>query len=78
MFLNNKLFNDDICNGTIRIVTNVIDDTNVEVTFPTFTSINKVVVQKETTYFKIDGKSASRQQFHSRTLLLSPHTKYKA
>jgi len=60
MFLNNKLFNDDICNGTIGIITNIINDTNVEVTFPTFTSINKVIVQKE---FQIDGKRASRQQF---------------
>ena len=63
MFLNNKLFDDEICNGTIGIVTDVIDDTSVEVTFPTFTSINKVIVQKETVYFEIDGKRASRQQF---------------
>ncbi|CAG8758178.1 10317_t:CDS:1, partial [Acaulospora morrowiae] len=63
MFLNNKLFDDDICNGTIGIVTDIINNTSVEVTFPTFTSINKVIVQKETTYFEIDGKRASRQQF---------------
>src|SRR5207302_4765129 len=39
MFLNNKLFGEDICNGTIGVVTKVIDDENVEVTFPTLTSI---------------------------------------
>ncbi|CAG8587566.1 2773_t:CDS:2, partial [Diversispora eburnea] len=34
-----------------------------EVTFPTFTNLSKVVVQKETIYFNIDGKHASRKQF---------------
>ena len=63
MFLNNKLFDDEICNGTIRIVTDIINNTSIEVMFPTFTSINKVIVQKETVYFKIDGKRASRKQF---------------
>ncbi len=63
MFLNNKLFTDQICNGTIGIVTKIVDEVNVEVTFPTFTSINKVIVKKETTYFEIDGRRASRQQF---------------
>lgn len=63
MFLNNKLFDEEICNGTIGIVTRVVDDSVVEVTFPTFTCINRVMVRKETTYFDIDSKRASRQQF---------------
>ena len=63
MFLNNKLFEQNICNGTIGIVTKIIDEENVEVTFPTLNSIKKVVVQKETYYFEIDGKRASRKQF---------------
>lgn len=63
MFLNNKLFSDDICNGSIGIITKLIDINNVEVTFPTFTNITKVIVQKETSYFYIDGKRASRNQF---------------
>ena len=64
MLLNNKLFNDNICNGSIGIITRIIDDRNVEVTFPTFTNLSKVIVQKETVYFNnIDGKRASRKQF---------------
>ncbi|RHZ89991.1 hypothetical protein Glove_9g20 [Diversispora epigaea] len=34
-----------------------------EVTFPTFTNLSKVIVQKETVHFNIDGKHASRKQF---------------
>src|SRR6185295_9569719 len=63
MFLNNKLFEHGIYNGTIGIVTKLIDCENVEVTFPTFNSITKIVVQKETNYFEINGVCASRQQF---------------
>ncbi|CAG8468233.1 10543_t:CDS:2 [Diversispora eburnea] len=48
MFLNNKLFDDDICNGSI---TKIVDNQNVEVTFPTFPNLSKVIVQKETAYF---------------------------
>ncbi|CAG8666562.1 10270_t:CDS:1, partial [Dentiscutata heterogama] len=36
MFLNNKLFDDDICNGTIEIVTKLINNNNIEATFPTY------------------------------------------
>ena len=30
-----KLFEHGICNGTIGVITKVIDDDNVEITFPT-------------------------------------------
>ena len=60
MFLNNKLFNKNICNGTIGVVTKMINDESVEVTFPILTSISKIIVQKETYHFEVDGKSASR------------------
>ena len=63
MFLNNKLFDESICNGTIGVVTKMIDDENIEVTFPTLTSISKIMVQRETYNFEVDGKNASRQQF---------------
>ena len=63
MSLNNKLFGENICNGTIGVVTTVSDRENVEVTFPTLTSISKIIVQKETCYFEINGKRASRKQF---------------
>ena len=45
------------------MVTKICDSENVEVTFPTLTSINKIVIQKETCYFEIHGKRASRKQF---------------
>ena len=61
MFLNNKLFDECICNRTIGVVTKVSDRENVEVTFPTLTSISKIIVQKETC-FEINGKRASRNQ----------------
>ena len=41
MYLNNDMFKDGICNGTIGVVTRLIDYENVEVTFPTFNSITK-------------------------------------
>ena len=41
----------------------MINDENVEVTFPTLTSISKIIVQKETYHFEADGKNASRRQF---------------
>ena len=33
-YLNNKLFEHNIYNGTIGMITKIIDDNNVEVTFP--------------------------------------------
>ena len=63
MFLNNKMFDENICNGTVGVLTRLVDDENVEVTFPTFDSVVKIVVQKETSYFEIDGKRTSRRQF---------------
>src|SRR6266480_3932615 len=63
MFLNNKMFDENICNGTVGVITRLVDDENVEVTFLTFDSVVKIVVKKETSYFEIDGKRASRKQF---------------
>ena len=58
-YLNNKLFEHNIYNGTIGIITKIIDDNNVEVTFPITEKIN---VQKTTSYFNINGIPASRSQ----------------
>jgi ATP-dependent exoDNAse (exonuclease V) alpha subunit len=63
MYLNNKLFEHSICNGTIGVVTKIVDDDNVEVAFPTTSNIVKINVQKTTSYFNINGISASRSQF---------------
>ena len=45
------------------MITSLVDDENVKVTFPTFDRMVNIVVQKETSYFEIDGKRASRKQF---------------
>ena len=63
MFLNNRLFEHNICNGTIGVITNNVDHNNVEVTFPTNENIVKINVQKTTVTFEIDGVPASRHQF---------------
>lgn len=63
MFLNNKLFEHEICNGTVGIITKLIDSQNIEATFPTSSSITKIIIQKETSYFTINGNPASRRQF---------------
>ena len=63
MFLNNRLFEHDICNGSIGVITKCIDRDNVEVTFPTNENIVKINVQKTTANFEINGVHASRCQF---------------
>src|SRR5438128_4183487 len=60
MFLNNRLFEHNICNGTIGVITKSIDRNNVEVTFPTNENIVKINVQKNTANFEINGVHASR------------------
>ena len=42
MFTNNKLFEHNICNETIGVITKVVDDDNVEVTFPTTNNVMKI------------------------------------
>jgi ATP-dependent exoDNAse (exonuclease V) alpha subunit len=42
----NKLFEHNICNGTVGVVTKSIDHNNVEVTFPTNENIVKINAQK--------------------------------
>ena len=63
MFLTNKLFNEKLCNGSIGIVTKLIDNDNVEVTFPIDSGLNQVIVKKITTYFDLNGTPAQRMQF---------------
>jgi len=63
MFLTNKLFNENLCNGSIGVVTKLIDEDNIEVAFPIDTGINQVIVKKITTYFNLNGAQAQRTQF---------------
>ncbi|MDW3631959.1 MAG: hypothetical protein QOK71_11010 [Nitrososphaeraceae archaeon] len=61
--MNNKLFEHNICNGTVGVITKCVDNDNVEVTFPTSENIIKINVQKTTANFEINGIHASRHQF---------------
>ncbi|GBC12209.2 PIF1-like helicase domain-containing protein [Rhizophagus irregularis DAOM 181602=DAOM 197198] len=63
MFLTNKLFNEQLCNGSIGVVTKLINENQVEVAFPINNGINQVIVEKITTYFNLHGASAQRTQF---------------
>jgi ATP-dependent DNA helicase PIF1 len=63
MFLTNKLFNEKLCNGSIGVVTKLIDEDNIEVAFPIDSGINQVIVKKMTAYFELNGAPAQRTQF---------------
>ena len=63
MFLTNKLFKDELCNGSIGVVTKLIDENHIEVAFPINNGINQVIVEKITTYFNLNGSPAQRIQF---------------
>ena len=63
MFLTNKLFKDELCNGSIGVVTKLINENHIEVAFPINNGINQVIVEKITTYFNLNGSPAQRIQF---------------
>ena len=63
MFLTNKLFDKNLCNGSIGIVTKIIDENHIIVMFPVDSGINEVTVEKITTYFNLNGAPAQRIQF---------------
>src|SRR3954465_3100691 len=63
MFLTNKLFKEELCNGSIGIITKLIDEDHVEVVFPIKSGMNQIVVEKITAYFNMNGIPAQRTQF---------------
>ena len=63
IFLNKKLMEHSIYNRTIGIITKIITEDNIEVTFLTNRNITKINVQKITVNFEINGVYASRYQF---------------
>jgi len=63
MFLTNKLFSKELCNGSIGIITKLIDENHIEVVFPVKSGINQIIVEKITAYFNFNGSPAQQTQF---------------
>jgi PIF1-like helicase/helitron helicase-like protein len=63
MFLTNKLIKEELCNGSIGVITKLIDEDHIEVVFPVKSGINQIVVEKITAYFNLNGAPARRTQF---------------
>ena len=69
MFLTNKLFNENLCNGSIGIITKIIDKDNIEVVFPIDSGINQVIVKEFTAYFELWTKWSSSTMY---TIISTP------
>ena len=64
MYLNNSLIEYGICNGTIRIITNVnTTDQYIRVAFSIRGSIIDIDIYKQTHHFNVNGNNAKRTQF---------------
>jgi len=63
MFLNNKYFSKGIYNGSIGVILRVLNESLVEVVFPVSTGMVIMKVEKDTSYFIINGAPARRTQF---------------
>ncbi len=63
MFLNNTLYSDGICNGSIGIVMKIHDEKSIDVAFSTKTGLCYITVNKTTDRFNYNGQFASRHQF---------------
>jgi len=84
MFLNNKYFSKGIYNGSIGVILRILNESLVEVIFPISTGMVIMKVEKDTTYFVVNGGSARRTQFplqnafsltvHKTQGLTLPHT----
>jgi ATP-dependent DNA helicase PIF1 len=64
MYLTNDMINQGICNGTIGIVTKVIQQIEqIHVTFIGSQSLIHAIISPKTSYFSVNATNASRRQF---------------
>src|SRR5436190_14896367 len=64
MYLKNNLIEQNICNGTVGVVTDInLENLEVRVDFSIIGGFVNIVIKKETVTFQVDGKQASRCQF---------------
>ena len=64
MYLRNNLIDQNICNGTVGVVTDIdLENLEIRVAFSVVGGIVDIGIKKETITFLIDGKPASRCQF---------------
>src|SRR6266540_4314698 len=64
MYLKNNLMDKNICNDTVRIVTDInLKNLEVRIAFSVVGDIVDIGIKKKTITFLIDGKPASRCQF---------------
>ena len=64
MFLTNKLLDKGLCNGSIGVITKLIDENHIEVAFPVKSGINQVIVEKITAYFNLNGAAKFIKKLH--------------
>jgi len=63
MFLNNTLYENGICNGSIGIIMKIHNEESIDVAFLTKTGLCYVTVNRTIDRFNYNGQSASRRQF---------------
>jgi ATP-dependent DNA helicase PIF1 len=64
MYLKNNLMEQNICNGTVGIVTDInLESLQMRIAFSIMGGIIDIQIKKETATFTIDGKPSSRCQF---------------
>jgi len=63
MFLNNKYFSKGIYNGSIGVILKVLNESLIEVAFPTSNGMIIMSIEKDTAHFVVNGSPARRTQF---------------
>ena len=63
MFLNNTLYENGICNGSIGVIMKIHNEELIDIAFPTKTGICYITVKKTADRFNYSGQPALRYQF---------------